>query len=224
MEPTTWDQVLASARRRASTTTCPTKSSRAPLPLSAEPVAARHLPGLVRDPAAVEPALEDGLRRLVAGEADWPLFVHGPAGTGKTCACLCLLDHCDGGVYHTAASLCSVLIEAQQGRLTWRFAGAVNAAAAVAWHRVVTEQFWGWLGRAPLVVLDELGSRDKVTDHHYDAVKRVLDERHGKPLAVASNHPLAALAKLYDDRVASRLAAGTVVRLQGRDRRLDPKE
>jgi hypothetical protein len=189
----------------------------------AEPGEDRFFPSLARDPAAVEPPLDAALRALVAGEAAWPLFVHGNAGTGKTCGLLCLVDHCPGAVYHTASSLCSALIDAQQGRLTWRAAGSLWDRGAAATGTAHPEQLWAWLARRPLVVLDELGSRDRVSDHHYDAVKRVLDERHGKPLAVASNHPLAALAKLYDDRVASRLAAGTVVRLQGRDRRLDPK-
>lgn len=82
------------------------------------------------------------------------------------------------------------------------------------------EKLWAKLARAHLVVVDELGSRDRVSDHHYECVKRIIDERQGQPLALASNHDIEALARLYDDRIASRIAAGTVLGLDGDDRRL----
>lgn len=84
---------------------------------------------------------------------------------------------------------------------------------------VSVEGFWGWLSGRNLIVLDELGCRGLVSDHHYEAVKRLLDERHGKPLIVIANTDLAGIERLYDDRVASRLSAGTVVSVAGKDRR-----
>jgi DNA replication protein DnaC len=149
----------------------------------------------------------------VAGEAPWPFFCHGPAGTGKTCAALCLLDHlAGGGEYHTAASLAELLAQAQQGRLTWYREGYGGT--------VWPEKVWEGVRRECLVVLDELGAREKVSDHQYECVKRLLDERQGRPLVALSNLDLQALARVYDDRIASRLAAGTVLRLEGEDRRL----
>jgi hypothetical protein len=71
-----------------------------------------------------------------------------------------------------------------------------------------------------LVVLDELGSRANVTDTHYECVQRVLDMREGQPLILISNKSIAEIGSLYDARIASRCEAGTVVKLEGRDRRL----
>lgn len=207
-----WEALVESARRTASTTASAPSPGRTKLLLRAEG-AVKHLPGTARSLAMIPPPLRDEVRRLVAGEAPWPLFVSAPAGVGKTCAALCLLDHA-GGLYYTATGLASAVIEAQQGRLTWR-EEARNGT-------LFPEALWRWLAREPLVVLDELGSRDRVSDHHYECVKRLLDERHGKPLVVLSNLDLARVGQLYDDRVASRLAAGTVIRLEGRDRRLSP--
>lgn len=155
--------------------------------------------------------LRQEIRKLVAGESPWPLLLDGKVGTGKTCAALCLLDYA-GGEYYTVAGLCSTLIQSQQGRLEWSHEGR----GGTLWP----EKLWAKLAAAPLVVLDELGCRDKPTDAHYEAVKTLIDERHGKPFVVISNLTLDRIEALYDDRVSSRLAAGTVFTLSGQDRRI----
>ena len=58
-----------------------------------------------------------------------------------------------------------------------------------------------------------------VSDHHYETIKRCIDDRHGKPLVCISNLNMKELAGVYDDRVASRISAGTIVVTEG-DRRL----
>jgi DNA replication protein DnaC len=168
-------------------------------------------PEVRRSIAGIPQALRVDLRACVVGEAPWPLFIHGPAGVGKTCAGLCLLDYA-GGEYHTAAGLCALLIQSQQGRLEWHHEGY----GGTLWP----EKLWQRLRRAPLVVLDEIGGRDRISEHHYEAVKTLLDERAGRPLLVMSNLSVPEIERLYDDRIASRLAAGTVVELTGQDRRL----
>jgi DNA replication protein DnaC len=181
------------------------------LHLSRDPPAQRQAPRIVRTLAEIDPNLRQAIRQLVAGELAWPLFLCGPCGVGKTCAALCLLDHA-GGEYHTVRGLCDLLIQAQQGRLEWSREGR----GGILWP----EKLWARLAGAPLVVLDELGGRERVSDHHYEAVKTLVDERHGKPFVVLSNLPLSAIAGLYDDRLFSRLGAGTVVALEGEDRRI----
>jgi hypothetical protein len=141
----------------------------------------------------------------------WPLFLCGLAGTGKTCAALCLLDY-SGGEYHTVSGLCDLVIRAQQGRLEW-FSGGYGG-------KVWPEKLWESLANTPLLVLDELGTREKVSDQHYEVVKNCIDKRHGKPLVVISNLELDRVAAIYDDRISSRLVAGTVFEFTGKDRRL----
>jgi DNA replication protein DnaC len=172
----------------------------------------RHLPLLRRTVHGIDPAVRRAMRAVIQGESPWPLFIHGPAGLGKTCAALCMLDHA-GGEYLTVQDLGDLLIQAQQGRLFREIAPGQA-------HCQYPEDFWQRLGRQPLVVLDEIGTREKVSDHHYECVKRLLDRRHGLPLLCCSNLDLARLEKVYDDRVASRLAAGTVACVKGADRRL----
>jgi DNA replication protein DnaC len=160
------------------------------------------------------------IRGLFEGKQPWPLFLHGSTGTGKTCAMLALSDHVyplnwraqGWPIYKDAEELSIDLIDAQQGR-------AFTAHGAP----ISTSYIWNEIARSCFVILDEVGARSTVTDFRYDTVKRVLDKRHGKALAVVSNLPLPQIAELYDDRVASRLAAGTVVCLDGPDRRLSGK-
>lgn len=132
-------------------------------------------------------------------------------GVGKTAAALCLLDHC-GGEYFTSETLVSAFIAAQSGRYE-RGEGSDR-------RTVYAEGLWFILERSRLVVLDEIGSRNQISDHYYNTVKQLIDVRIGKPFVVTSNLDLTTLATLYDDRICSRLVRGTTFQLTGPDRRL----
>ncbi len=62
------------------------------------------------------------------------------------------------------------------------------------------------------MVLDELCCREKLTDLHYVAVKRLIDlrERAGCRLIAISNAVPERLATAYDARIADRLLCGTI--------------
>lgn len=154
------------------------------------------------------------LRSLILGEEPWPLFVWGAAGRGKTCAALCVLDH-SSGWYRSVPELADEVIEVTNGRRK-----TIGVAAEGGGLVVRPDQFWKELESARLVVLDELGQKLAVTDHHYGVVKRVLDRREGRPTIILSNCSPTQIEKLYDDRIASRCLAGTVIELKGRDRRV----
>lgn len=149
------------------------------------------------------------MREMANGQRPWPLFLHGGAGRGKTCAALCMLDR-SGGAYYSAGEMCDVVMQAIKGTLRGRQHGG----------KIAPDALWAEWARMNLFVLDELGSREKVGDFIYDTTKRLVDIRSGKPLIVISNLDLPTLAVLYDDRLTSRLAAGTVVHLLGEDRRM----
>ncbi len=155
-------------------------------------------------------ALRLAIRRLITAEAPWPLVLTGPPGVGKTCGALVLLDY-SGGAYYTVRGLNALMIQSQHGRLEWTHEGR----GGTLWP----EKLWAKIAREPLVVLDELGVRG-VTDFHYENVQQLIEERNQRPLVVISNSPLADLARVYDDRIASRMAAGTVLHLEGDDLRL----
>jgi DNA replication protein DnaC len=157
-----------------------------------------------RDPEKVARAVWQQMGDLAGG---WPIVLTGGVGSGKTCAALCFGDAWDRGAYITVADACADLIHIQNcdgRRDRW------PCAAMEWWQRVIDTE---------LLILDELGARERVSDHHYEVVKGILDRREGRPLIVVSNNSLGEIDRLYDSRIASRLRAGTVLNVAGRDRR-----
>jgi len=139
-------------------------------------------------------------RSVWTGESRWPLVLIGEAGSGKSCAALLTLHWHEGnGWYLPFAAWCSRLALAKHGELQ-----------TSAGFPLSERETWQEYERATLTVLDDIGLREKPTDHQYDALKRALDVREHLPSIYISNLTIEDLAKLFDDRVASRLLAGTV--------------
>ena len=158
----------------------------------------------------IAPKLRKALRACTAGEEPWPLFVYGPAGTGKSCAALRAF-RCFGGWFVKLAMLCGLFNDAREGRLRY----------SSGYERTITDLKSGLL-LSHIVVLDDVGVREK----RYDVFNDVLDCRweRNPPLIVTSNMTPKVLAVQYDDRIVSRLTRSTVVKLTGSDRRLERKE
>lgn len=140
-------------------------------------------------------------RACVAGTLPWPMFVHGPAGTGKTYSLIAALDAVGPGCRITTPEEWPTLVRLEAGEMAdFKF-------------------FWT---AAPIAAIDDLGARGAVSDAVYGLVKMLLDTRervHG-PLIVTSNLDTSKISAVFDDRIVSRLAAGTVVEITGTDRRI----
>jgi DNA replication protein DnaC len=152
------------------------------------------MPHIPRDVEQMPPELRQTLRGLLYDELNWPLYLHGDAGTGKTCAGLCLVDRIDGAAYVTVERL-------------------------IGWVLAQDSSAWEWMGRASLVVVDELGTRTRDSDLEYAAVKRIADIREHRRAVWISNHEPAKMETLYDDRIYNRICTGTLHHLTGESRR-----
>ncbi len=166
-----------------------------------------------RHPSEIPRKFYPEMRDLHSGRAPWPLFQWGPSGVGKSCLALCMLDHTTPQThYWTVEKLCEHLIACGAGSVD---TGGLHPVG------VSRREYWKELAGSRLVVLDELGERASVSDHHIKTVKRLLDSREGKPLIVISNLRASGLEEVYDDRTASRVASGTIMDWSGfPDRRL----
>jgi DNA replication protein DnaC len=170
------------------------------------------------------------MQELIAGRAPWPLYLHGPAGTGKTSAALAMLDACGPAPAKLRCSspilndwfagfldtrnLPRLKIGCDKGRFQWR-RGADSGDLS-----------WEMLARAaqkaPVFALDEIGLAREASDFSREILIEVLNWRCNdpvRPVVVTSNRDPDELAAAYDERVASRILCGTVFHLGGPDRR-----
>ncbi|KKM99278.1 hypothetical protein LCGC14_1149530 [marine sediment metagenome] len=146
----------------------------------------------------IDEHLRATFREMVTGQADWPLYIHGPVGAGKTRAALCLADLTISQVW-TLDEVC----------------GAIMQRRASDVFDLVESQ--------PFVVLDEIGLRTgSATDLPLTALHRFLECREANNHSVGvyiGNVPPSDVANVFDDRIASRLLAGTQFELKGKDQR-----
>ncbi len=164
------------------------------------------------------------------------LWSRGP-GTGKTSAALVLLDHYGPRPVgeHTAEVADLMCGLADFAALPGIFRGAERGRHQCSTihgsQTLYPSDLWGFVRKVRLLVLDDLrkpSDREmRLGDDHYGVLKRILDERVGKPLVVTSNidpwEPVGGgvpeLVRTFDDRIADRIVCGTVFNLDGASRR-----
>ena len=192
-----WDQILQQESTADSHSR--TESFRKALPLTSNN--RRLLPRRHRRLDQVEPRLCEVFRKLATGEENWPLFIFGEPGVGKTCAALALCDVIETAAYLTTEELCDRTMAQPAGEV---------------------QEMWETIGQKHLAVLDEIGCRERVTHLHYSTTKRFLDVRELEASRVGiyiSNVQPDDIGRLYDRRIASRMLAGVCFHLKDRDRR-----
>lgn len=180
----------------------------------------------------MHPQIQSSLRSLVRGEAPWPLYLWGTAGTGKTSAALVALDHCGKRKGEKFDVTPLSLRDWWYGYAEVRQLTGMRVQADKGWHRDFLAVGWGlstwehliarW-ARLPLVVIDELGVGRTESDFRLDVMLEVINARCNdpvRPVIFTGNVKPSELQHVYDDRVASRILAGTVVHITGEDRRL----
>jgi DNA replication protein DnaC len=149
---------------------------------------------------------------------EWPVYLVGSTGTGKTCAAVSAYMRCKSRwvMYRNFAQFCDLVnackADGGRGNVTeWVAGQPVTWVMGSLWHAVQHCNF---------LVLDEIGTRTDL-DSRVDTLNRVLDLRCGKPLLLTGNIPLINLESHFDARVASRIVDGYVVEMSGKDLRYD---
>ena len=193
-----------------------------PQPNDGMPDVVRDAPSnlAVADWAEVSPNLQRTLRAAIR-EKRWPIVMHGPTGTGKSCASAC--------IYRRWATRSGTLKPAFWYRLE-EFVRDIQKCRMnrdnLVMHHVdgksvyrTEAKLWEFATDvSALWCLDDFGTRE-ITDAAFDVVFEFIDRRAGKPTIVTSNLDLRRITDLYDDRIADRLRAGTVIELTGDSRR-----
>lgn len=210
------------AQGPVNTPTCATTASLRLL-IKPQPV----LDATPREIGLIDPQLRAVLRQLIRGELPWPLFLTGAPGRGKSAAALCLADYVAGAVYFRFTRLLKAFewarsesgVAVREWRPSSTFCEETKFIQAT--RNMSDFEFWQYLKAAPLVVVDDLATRGGYTEPQYDQFYDLVEERKRRPLVLVSNLSLADLGRVFDERIVSRIAAGTVFTLSGRDRRLE---
>lgn len=171
------------------------------------------MPEVFRDPHRVPPRIAEAFRGCRKGELPWPLLLSGTVGLGKTRACLCFHDRF-GGRYDELATYADEFACVRRGEfrdLRWIH------------EPKVFERDWIKMMRAHrLLIVDDIGRRARESDHVLDTLIRLLNCcEGGHPLVLATNLSPDEIAVNYDDRIASRMASGTVVNIESVDQRAE---
>lgn len=167
-----------------------------------------YRPRMERSKDEIAPRLKEELLAMVRGRRRWPVYINGPVGVGKTAAVLTLVDQVENAIYMAAAEMMDGIRAARAKRLLSDSSYDISE----------TGLFGRWAA-SKLVVIDEVGQRRDPTAWTDSTIQRVLDDRIDKPTILIGNHDLADLAKVMDDRVVSRLSAGSIIHVDGEDRR-----
>lgn len=159
--------------------------------------------------------IRSGLMQAIDANG-WPLYLHGPPGTGKTCLAALLYSRWLGkAVWFSTRSLLLDLAAYRadsERQMDWFMPSGqtFQRPTANAWDDL-TNPKW-------LVCLDDIGTRG-LSDTQTEILLDLLDKRVGDPLIVTGNHGMEELRKILDPRIVSRLFAGTVICLTGKDHR-----
>ena len=152
------------------------------------------------------------LLRSAVREKRYPILLHGPTGTGKTSLAACLyrsLGHTPK--WFETIEFIRWIQQCRKEGITMLPGAAQEVPEAKIWESRIE--------RPDFIMFDDLGHRT-ATDSQYEIIYELLNRRGKKPAVYSSNLSPAGILKIFDDRVASRLSAGTVIHLTGNDARL----
>ena len=174
-----------------------------------------------RWPSGVEPAVwSQADSRAVAkalqamSDRAYPIVIGGAVGVGKSCLAALLWSLVPGGRWIDASELIGHVMTARTSDSRTSTMPLIDGGTV---DRTEGE-IMRWVEQAPILVLDDVGKR-QLTEPQADALLRIVNLRHGKPLVCTTNCTGADLPAYVGERINSRLRAGLSFRIDGADRR-----
>lgn len=153
--------------------------------------------------------------RECAVSGHWPLYLFGHTGGGKTFAAALIYSRWkQTAAWWTLTELCDFVrgYNTANTQMVKRADGSEVSLSLT--------KFWAWVANLGLVVIDELGTKQS-TDQRYDTFLRLLDSRTGRPLILTGNLDIeVGVPRAYDERIQSRILAGTILHCKSQDKRL----
>ena len=161
----------------------------------------------------VRPALREALLGAMR-DGDYPILMHGPPGTGKSCAAAAIFRQWSSGVarwYRLEQFVRDIQTARRVGFVTHQVGGeAIERTEGTLWRFGENDR--------ELWCLDDFGTRG-ATESAFDIIFELVDRRARRPMIISSNLGLRELEARFDRRIADRIKAGTVIEVAGRSRR-----
>ena len=166
-----------------------------------EPELQRKLPDgyewAVQDKMPQKDTVLEYIRKVRDNHA-WPLYIHGPPGVGKTCIAALMYSRCTGSALWLRADT------------TLKEMGFATPEQSQAWRKSIKQ--------TTCIFLDDLGVQAP-NPQMLVALFDLLEDRKGRPLVITGNHSMQSLSQIYEARIVSRLSAGSILWIDGGDRR-----
>lgn len=154
----------------------------------------------MNSPGRVAEAISEQTRKGVISPR-FPVYVYGPAGTGKSGIAAVLYRIATSAIWRRADSL---LLDLSMGRNDGKYAQEMSKIEST--H---------------VLVMDDLGLR-KPSEGMFHMLFDILERRKAKMTVITSNHSPEQLRDVFEDgRIYSRLMAGTPLACEGKDRRVE---
>lgn len=162
----------------------------------------------------ISPPLRQAMKEAFAAQR-WPILIYGPPGTGKTCAAAVAYRGCrQSAVWFECGELLSDVAACRSSP-----EGIIPKASHNGRSVEISEfSIKRKIGDAGLVVLNDIGLRSP-SPAAYEILLGIIDMRLRRPLIVTSNLDPDQLEQVFDARIVSRLARGSVIQVVGPDRR-----
>lgn len=159
---------------------------------------------------AVSPRLYAALQDAFKSKK-FPILLSSPPGLGKTLAMACLYRTLPQSVYWWDAI--NFVRFVQQARRD----GSIVLPGAL--YECSESSIWKTrIDKPHILFIDEIGLRNP-SPSQYEIMYELINRRADKPTIYSTNKTLKELHEMFDARISSRLSAGTIIEIQGGDRR-----
>ena len=173
-----------------------------PQPKGVPPIDNRRIPQWINDKV-----------EAVKESKEWPIYLCGNVGVGKTCVAADLYSRWPGSAkWMRFSQFCDRTAQLQRD-------GEATFYEEDRCFEYTRESWWDSIGRTGLYVIDDVGVGMPGDIDRTEALWNLLEARTRKPVILTSNLHPDKLFEHYDQRVVSRIFAGTRLFLHGKDQR-----
>lgn len=153
--------------------------------------------------------------REFAKAGSWPIYLKGQPGRGKSFVAAAAFRR-----WKTSPAIWMSFVDFADRSMRVAKDGEMGMYIFGNFCEFSRESWWRRFGNASLVVIDEIGS-GMTHEWRNECFWNLLEARRKQPLIMTGNLRLDELADKFDERIESRINAGSIISFEGEDMRLE---